>query len=331
MAEKKCNKPELLQEYLDSHESHELKVELDRHLAECEVCRIEFASYQKLFQSLDETLKPPVVKPVSEQLGKIRVALGSQRVSTVKNLESNLEGFLAAFAKPFALAFTILLIAGLAAILFRNRPTESVLPDKMPSMAQTALNLEKNTVEIILPGPKNSLLIDGKNENLDKLKTFAGNRVYELPAGAAMFVYTGQSRIKLSDSAKFCINANNFELLQGRAEFKLIGKHDDFKLLTEFAQVQVLGTVFSALKSKDQLFLRLEQGKISIKTADGSVMMLSRPGQSCKIDADGRFVDSGEPDKPGKTTSWPVKNEEKPVDHSPETKGDSGRKLENSF
>lgn len=328
MAEKKCDKPGLLQEYLDSHESHELKVELDRHLAECEVCRIEFASYQQLFQSLDESLKPPMVKPASEQLKNIREALGSKRVAPSKPSESRFENFLAAFSRPFALAFSVLLIAGLAAILFRNRPTESVLPDKMPSMAQTVLNLEKNTVEIILPGPKNNLLIDGKNENFDKLKTIAGNRVHELPVGAAMFVYAGQSRIKLSDSAKFRISANNFELLQGRAEFKLIGKHDDFKLLTEFAQVQVLGTVFSALKGKDQLVLKLDQGKISIKTSGGSVMMLSQPGQSCKIDADGRFVDSGEP---GKTPSWPVKNEEKPIDHSPETQGDSGRKLENSF
>ncbi len=331
MSEKKCDKPGLLQEYFDSNAKAGLKSELDQHLCACDVCRKDFESYQKLFQSLDETLKPPVVKPAPERLKKIREALESQKVSTAQQPESWIEGFLAAFTRPFALAFSVLLIAGLATIVFRNPPTGSTSPDKSPSIAQAVLNLEKNSVGIILPGSGNNLLIDGKNERIDKLKTIAGNRIYELPAGAAMFVYAGQSRIKLSDSAKFCISANNFELLQGRAEFKLVGKHDDFKLLTEFAQVQVLGTVFSALKSKDQLFLRLEQGKISIKTADGSVMMLSRPGQSCKIDADGRFVDSGEPGKPGKTTSWRGKNEEKPVDHSPETKGDSGRKLENSF
>jgi hypothetical protein len=330
LSEKKCDKPGLLQEYLDSNANAGLKSELDRHLSACDVCRKDFEAYQQLFQSLDETLKPPLVKPAPERLKKIREALENQKISTAQHPESWIEGFLAAFTRPFALAFSVLLIAGLVTIVFRNRQTEPVSPDKSPSIAQTTLNLEKNSVEIILPGSGNNLLIDGKNERIDKLKTIAPGLVHELPTGAAMFVYAGQSRIKLSDSAKFNISANDFELVHGRAEFKLIGKHDDFKLVTEFARVQVLGTVFSALKSNDHLLLKLDQGKISIKTSNGSVMMLNQPGQSCKIDAEGRFIDS---EGSAPSISQPIHNGSKdvPSDKKLENKGDSGRKLENSF
>lgn len=327
MSEKKCPKALLIQELLDSCDDKRLESELQEHLERCPECRREFAAYQNLFRSLDSSLKPPLAQPSPSQLKKIREAIPTKERDEKKIQTDFLNTILRWFFRP-AFAFAIVALFALTAmVLFHGR--NRVDPVSLPSDAGVAsvFNLAENRVEVVFNSQGECITVDGERKNPGEVVSFVAGKTYELARDSVLMMYSGESRVKISDSAKFRINSQTFELFRGQADLRLAGKHESFKLITDLAEISVLGTEFSVRAGREHLFVNLEQGKILVKTVNGSVMQLHQSGAACQIDEKGNFVDSAGSvaENSGK---FPHRDNPSPGIRQ---NGHSGQNLENSF
>lgn len=322
-----CEKQSMIQEFLDSPDSKKLKSELDRHLAECQQCRADFQQYQKMFQSLDYFLKPPASGPSSLQLEKIRKAVAPKSLLKKSESYSLVEKLLSFLLQPALVTVIVILAVGILFVATRKKPEISV---KNPVVAMEKLDFSKNRVEIIFNQTGKLARADEKPLQLEDTHKFALETQYALPADAVIQLISGPNKIKLSKAAEFRLGHNSFELRRGLVDLKLAGRHDEFKLISDFAEVSVLGTEFVAEISNNHLKISLQSGNILIKTSNGSVMQLEQPGATVIVDRVGKFQKVKQLGDENKTL--PVNDQagdESGNDN--DNTGHSGHKLENSF
>lgn len=320
-----CEKQSLIQEFLDSPDSIKIKSELDKHLAECQKCRGDFQQYQKMFQSLDHFLKPPFSKPSLLQLEKIRKVVAPKSLLKKSESDSLVQKLLSFLLQPALVTVIVVLAVGVLFVATRKKPEISV---KNPVVALEKLDFSKNRVEIIFNQTGKLARADEKPLQLEEIHKFALETQYALPADAVVQLISGPNKIILSKAAEFRLGNNSFELRRGQADLKLAGRHDEFKLISDFAEVSVLGTEFVAEISNSHLKIALQSGSVLVKTSNGSVMKLEQPGATVIVDQAGKFQKVKQ--LVDEKKALPV-NDHTGSDKVKDNPGHSGHKLENSF
>ncbi|MFZ5952795.1 MAG: FecR domain-containing protein [Candidatus Rifleibacteriota bacterium] len=333
MSEEKCQNPWLIQEYLDAPEDKVLEAKFNEHIKICSECRTEFLKYKNMFQSLKTSMTPPKLQPTPAQMQKIREAVSTKvspkNASGKPELNPGILNSLMAFLLQPAAVTALIILAALSAILVNiNKDNHRHSNNDLTVMVERNLNFSENRVEIVFADPEIKIKADNLEQNLNETKSFDTGKDYELPPNSTIIVFSGSSKVKISESAKFRISSNGFDLFKGKAEFNLAGKHDNFRLNTPLGEVTPIGTEFTAKLSNNNLFIGLIKGKIAIKTVNGSVMQLDQKGQTCRIDQNGNFQ---EPEDPAPKSPELILNPNQTPSDQNNSHNQSGNSLENNY
>ncbi len=285
----KCPDKNILQEFLDNPKSSEISAELRKHIESCPNCKAELTAFSALFSNLNRISTTPCQTDISSRVSSVMAAinLSPQRISSSEK-GSTISNLLKNFNFKFAFAGLTVILLLFIASFYANKTN---LQQNTKHRVTSSFNLEKNKVTPLISSDESFIESAGQKLALTSINQIELKKEYKLSNGLSLAIRSGENRFKLKSAARFSFSNSTIQLDEGDLLCEMNGPHDGFMVITPFASVSTLGTDFEVSIKDWGLKVKLNSGKILLKTKAGMERKLLKP-ETIYISTQGSFSTS---------------------------------------
>lgn len=265
MKKNACMHDDDFQSYLDRQMSLPDRVHFEKHMKECRKCRRKLESFTGLFNALDSKFAcESVTTTIQDRINEIMNLITGNRIE-------HSESLLRKFSELFFSYKSLLLTAATALFIiaaFRFIPSGDIEPGR--TVIPTGNDTFASAFEYQLIGTECSILKDLTNR-IDCINPNGELRTddkYSLSEGARLIIKNKRgSQAEIIGKAEFSTDERSISLFSGAVSLDLASEDRGFEVITAPVKISTIGTKFFVATAQDHIYIKLTEGRISIKTA----------------------------------------------------------------